>query len=68
MAPIGMFADFDEEAPLTIVPVSDQVELWLGWPVAYMAQDMLALAEPSANLPPSELDVQFILQYGRSRR
>ena len=60
--PIGMFADFEEEAQLTIVPVNGQVELWLGWPVAYMAQDMLTLAEPSANLPPSELDALFIVQ------
>ena len=60
--PIRMFPDFDEESQITRVPVNNQIELWLGSPVAYMMQDLLSLMEPSTTMPPPKLDALFIKQ------
>ncbi|WP_457650314.1 hypothetical protein [Profundibacter sp.] len=57
-----MFPDFDEESQLTRVPVNDQIELWLGSPVAYMMQDLLCLTQVSTTVPPPKLDALFIKQ------
>ncbi|WP_168769166.1 hypothetical protein [Yoonia maricola] len=62
--PISMFNDFGEEAQLTVVPVSAQTTLWLGWPVTYILEDLF----PSRYKQSSQMDALFIAQDSRHHR